>query len=124
VTALDVEGVVRAYVAAWNTADVDERRRLLVTCWADEGCYADPTVDLRGRESLVQHVSRFHERWPGAVIEHGRRIDAHHGWCRFAWRVASAEGTTLREGVDFGTLGPDGRLVRIVGFFDPMSRSA
>jgi hypothetical protein len=55
--------------------------------------------------------------YPGGRIERTSAIDAHHGWARFGWRMALADGTTLPEGIDFAEIGEDGKLRRVVGFF-------
>lgn len=108
------------YVAAWNEPEEGARRELLAHSWADDGTYCDPSVHLEGREALVHHARKFAQRWPGARIEFTSGMDEHHGFIRFTWRVAGADGATLRRGTDFGIVGPDGRLTGIVGFFgDP-----
>ena len=38
---------------------------------------------------------------------------------RFLWRLVRADGTYGDESIDFGEVGPDGRLVKIIGFFGP-----
>jgi hypothetical protein len=47
-------------------------------------------------------------------------VDLHHDVLRFAWRMVLADGRALPDGIDFGELGPDGKLARIVGFFGPV----
>ena len=49
-------------------------------------------------------------------------VDEHHGFVRFTWRLIATSGEVLRDGTDFGELGPDGHLRRIVGFFGPLMR--
>jgi len=39
---------------------------------------------------------------------------------RFTWKFVGGDGKTVMEGIDFGVLGPDGKLQRIVGFFGPI----
>ncbi len=39
---------------------------------------------------------------------------------RFSWSLGPAAGPAIVEGVDFGTLAPDGKLAAIVGFIDKM----
>ena len=54
---------------------------------------------------------------PGARLEFMSGIDVHHNVVRFLWRLVRADGTCGDTSIDFGEVGPDGRLVRIVGFF-------
>lgn len=116
----DVGAIVRTYVDAWNTGDETARRRLLERSWAAGGTYTDPAVDLAGIDELARHAAAFGQRWPGATIVLTSGVDRHHDVIRFGWRVAGPDGATLREGVDFAEVAPDGRLVRVVGFFGPL----
>ena len=54
---------------------------------------------------------------PGARLEFMSGIDVHHNVVRFLWRLVRADGTCGDTSIDFGEVGPDGRLVKIVGFF-------
>jgi hypothetical protein len=116
-----VDETVALYGAAWNEPDVDARRRLLEKAWADSGTYTDPTAHLEGREALVQHISGFQKSLPGARIAPTSHTDVHHDMLRFSWRLLKADGTTLTDGIDFGTLDADGKITRIVGFFGPFT---
>jgi len=122
--ALNVRDVVELYGAAWNEHDEQARRALLERVWAPEGVYCDPSVLVEGREALVAHISGFHERMPGHILELTTDVDAHHAWLRFGWRMLDGDGAPVLEALDVGTLGSDGRLARIVGFFDPLPTDA
>ena len=56
---------------------------------------------------------------PGTRLEFLRVIDVHHNAVPFLWRLERADGTWGDISIDFGEVGPDGRLVEIVGFFGP-----
>lgn len=110
---------VTQYMAAWNEADPSARNRILEQCWADHGVYVDPNVELTGREALSQNISRVQAARPGALLEFVSGIDHHHNVLRFLWRLVRADGTAGDTSIDFGETGPDGRLIKIVGFFGP-----
>jgi len=115
-----VHEIVGKYAAAWNEPDATRRRRLLEEAWADDGVYTDPTAHVEGREALAAHIAGFQQQMPGARLGGTSGIDEHHGRLRFTWVMRAADGSTVVEGIDFGELGPDGRLSRIVGFFGPV----
>ena len=52
----DLQAAVRAYEAAWNETDVDERMSALKSAWADDAVYVDDDVPdgLRGRDAVVE----------------------------------------------------------------------
>jgi len=115
-----LDDLVKMYCAAWNEPDVLHRRELLEKVWASEGTYTDPQSYVEGREALVEHIGRFLKNSAGARIIQSSRADFHHGMFRFVWKLVGGDGKTVMEGIDFGVLGADGRLQRIVGFFGPI----
>ena len=114
-----LEQVLIAYVAAWNEADEGKRRTLLETSWAEYGIYSDPTTEVSGREALVQHLDRLIERFADQRVLLTSGVDEHHGLLRFTWARIGPDGRKIRDGIDFGEVGADGRLVCIIGFFGP-----
>lgn len=109
--------VICAYVEGWNTADEEARSRLFARSFAEDGTYQDPSVRLRGREALVMHARRFVGRWPGARVQLTSGVDENGATACFTWQVRSADGSTLRKGLDVVRPGEDGRLVEVQGFF-------
>jgi hypothetical protein len=107
------------YMAAWNEPDDAARRALLAQCWSDSGVYLDPNVLLAGRDALATKIGEVLAGRPGARLEFMSGIDVHHNMVRFLWRLVRADGTYGDISIDFGEIGPDGRLVKIVGFFGP-----
>ncbi len=112
-----IQSVVATYGKAWLEPDEDARRALLEASWADDGLYQDPSADVRGREALIAHIGGFHKQQPGARIELTSGASHHHGRVHFSWQMVTADGAVALQGVDFGTLGDDGRLTQIIGFF-------
>jgi hypothetical protein len=111
------EEIVVAYVAAWSETDEGKRRTLLEKSWAENGTYSDPTVEVVGGEALIQHIGDIHQQFTDCRILLTSRVDAHHGRLRFTWAMVNPEGIRVSEGIDFGEVGSDGRLIRITGFF-------
>lgn len=110
---------VTQYMAAWNEPEAAARRAMLEQCWSDGGVYVDPGVSLAGRDALSAHIATVQASRPGARLEFMSGIDIHHHVVRFLWRLVRADGTCGDTSIDFGEVGSDGRLVRIVGFFGP-----
>ena len=111
---------VLEYAAAWNEPDAATRLKLLERCWAEDGGYVDPNVELRGRSALCEHISKVRMARPGARIELLSGIDLHHHVVRFLWRLVRGDGSAGETSIDFGEVDSRGRLTRIVGFFgDP-----
>jgi len=113
----DSRATLTRYMAAWNEADAAIRQNLLEQCWADDGVYVDPNVELAGREQLSQHIAKVQATRPGARVEFMSGIDIHHHVVRFLWRLVRPDGTVGDTSIDFGEIGSDGRLTKIIGFF-------
>jgi hypothetical protein len=116
---MDAAELVEAYGQSWNEADEEVRRSLLERAWADDATYCDPTAMVRGRDELLAHIAGFRTAFAGARIETTSGVEEHHGWFRFAWKMVDGEGNSPMEGFDVGSVGGDGRIERIVGFFGP-----
>ena len=110
---------VTQYMAAWNEPEATARSALLAQCWSDGGIYVDPGVSLAGRNALNAHIATVQASRPGARLEFMSGIDIHHDVVRFLWRLVRPDGTGGDISIDFGEVGPDGRLLKIVGFFGP-----
>ena len=108
---------VTQYMAAWNEPEATARSALLAQCWSDGGIYVDPGVSLAGRDALNAHIATVQASRPGARVEFMSGIDIHHDVVRFLWRLIRPDGTGGDISIDFGEVGPDGRLTRIFGFF-------
>ena len=108
---------VTQYMAAWNEREAAARDTLLEQCWSDGSVYVDPNVSLNGRQALGGHIATVQASRPGARLAFMSGTDVHHNVVRFLWRLVRADGTCGDTSIDFGEVGPDGRLVKIVGFF-------
>lgn len=115
---MDIETLVDTYGAAWSAPDDETRSRLLHAAWADDGRYQDPNSDVQGRDALDAHIAGFQSRFPGARIERVGAAANHHGAILFRWRIVARDGTALLSGQDYAELDGNGRITKIVGFFD------
>lgn len=116
---MELLDIVRTYVEAWSETDSVKREEMLLSVWDENGTYTDPMTHVAGRGALVSYISGFQQQFPGARIELTSGVDTHHGKIRFAWRMVLADNSVYIEGLDFGELAADGKLLAIVGFFGP-----
>jgi hypothetical protein len=112
-----IREVVTQYMAAWNEPEAAARQALLEQCWSDGGVYLDPRASLAGRDELARHIAAWQAARPGVRLEFMSGIDVHHSVFRVLWRLVRADGTRGDVSIDFGEVGTDGRLVKIIGFF-------
>lgn len=112
--------VIETYVASWNETDPARRGAAVARAWADTGSYRDPMMASDGHAGIDAMLAGVQAKFPGFVLKRTSKVDSHNGAVRFAWSLGPASGPSVVEGVDFGTLTPDGRLATIVGFIDKM----
>lgn len=118
------EDTVRTYGAAWNEPDREKRLALLAKVWSAESRYIDPRVEVTGPDALSGYIDAVHEAMPGARLDLEGEIEEHHGHLRFRWVLVGADGKRLLPGIDFAILAPDGKLARVVGFYDSPDEDA
>lgn len=119
--ALSVIDVVGAYRRSWSAAG-EERDRLLQLSLTEDAELVQPNGRSLGRDAVTQRIAGLSDRWPGAHVEMTSDVDEHHGFVRYRWLLRSSESVVL-TGFDAGELAADGRLRRVVQFFDPAPAS-
>ena len=117
-TTTDINVAVDSYIAAWNEADPDARRRLIAVALAEDATYVDPMLSGEGIDGIDAMVAAAQPQFAGAVLRRTSDIDAHHDRVRFTWDAIGADGEPDIAGTDFCVVAPDGRLQSITGFFD------
>lgn len=112
------EGVIDAFVAAWNVTDEADCSRLLEQCWADDGTLINHTAQQTGRAEVAAYIRHVTPQWEGGRVRISS-VDEHHGWLRYTWKVVRPDGSAVGEGMHVAERAPDGRLRRVIGFPSP-----
>jgi hypothetical protein len=116
-TPLDLQETVLTYLRAWNSDDHAERTASLERSVAVGVEFIDPMKRLVGRDALEAHIADVRGTYPGITFSPGGAFDAHNAVLRSTW-IAELDGRIVLRGLDVDDVGPDGRLTRILGFFD------
>ena len=112
-----------AYVASWKAPTLNEKRALFEQCLA-EGCtYSDPLAHTQGWSELAAYMAGFHAQVPGGHFETQRFI-AYQNRSLALWTMRNGEGGVIGDGASYGEYNDAGRLVKMVGFFDPSGEAA
>jgi hypothetical protein len=112
---------VDAYIAMWNERDAARRADVIETAWRPDGLYVDPQFEAVGHAALSRMVATAQEQLRDHELRLASGLDTHHGEVRFAWEVVAPDGSRALAGLDLASLGADGRLQRVVGFFGDLS---
>jgi SnoaL-like domain len=116
-----MEHLIDRFCEAWSEFDAARRERLLREVCDDQARYTDPRGEATGVAELTAFIGQILAGRPGAKVVRTTAVDSHHRLARFGWRVVQADGTVLREGIDFAEISPAGKLARITGFVGPLA---
>ena len=114
--ASNVTALIEGYVGAWSEHDPEVRKKLLETVWNVNGTYTDPLSVATNRDQLDAIIGHFLKTNRGAKFTLKGNVDTHHDHIRFYWIAHLTNGAEL-PGMDYGEIGVDGKLLKIVGFF-------
>jgi hypothetical protein len=115
----ELTAVVDGYIAMWNEPSAERRQAIIGEPRSDDAGYLDPIMAGEGHAGIDAMVAGAQQQFPGHRFELTAGPDAHHDRVRFAWRlVGEGGGEPVAAGVDFATLGDDGRLRAVTGFLE------
>lgn len=116
-----MQAAIEGYDQAWNAPDVGSRRTLLEGALSDDCELIEPNGRFAGREYILERITGFAERFPGARVKITTKIDGHGGFARYGWEIVDSKGDLLLEGIDVVEASGDGTIRRIVMFFGKLS---
>ena len=133
------EHLADRYVALWNEADPERRRRAIAELWTEGGSQilqppqeiremaASPgigmaaTLEARGHAELEARAATSYEQWVGSDGLSFRRrddVDQLHDVVKFHWEAVSQDGQVVAVGLEFLILAGDGRIRRDYAFIE------
>ena len=104
------------YWTMWNEIELSRIRAHLDQAVTTDFIFCDPLHFHSGRDALEANVRTFRAEQPAAVFEIGSAVDSHHNRSRYVWHL-TRRGRVLVKGFDVATLGDNGLIERIDGFF-------
>ena len=108
--------VIGAFVAAWNTRDEAERRRLLERCWAEDGVFIHSSGEFAGRKAQESNIRSSVEQWPDGAHVEISPVEEHHRWLEYTWRILRPDGSLFAAGMHVAKRAADGRLQKVINF--------
>ncbi|WP_088278682.1 nuclear transport factor 2 family protein [Ideonella sp. A 288] len=113
----DLASTWSAYSAAWQAGSPAERQALFTQALHADCRYEDPLTQAVGWPALSAYMQDLQRQIPGVhfVVQ---RFRAHHRRSAAEWQMRDGQNHVLGDGVSFGEYAPDGKLLRMTGFFD------
>jgi hypothetical protein len=110
---LDVTEIVGNYVAVWNEADPEGRRRRIEAVWIPDGTSCYRLLDAHGYDAIEGRVAGSWDKWlrDGKYAFRPKATVCQHGVVKSAWEVVTVPGGAVQaNGLSFLVLEPDGRI--------------
>lgn len=113
---IDVDAIVARYFDAWN-APSNDRHVATTAAYDDDAYYCDGASEAVGVEAIVAMIDGVMAQFAGSRFGLASSIDHHHHQARFGWRMTSADGETILDGIDAIRFTEDGKISTVLGFF-------
>jgi len=113
------ERSLQAYFEAFAENDEGPRRALLAKCMTENAGIWGPQRLFKGHEGISEKIEGFHERMPGARLVLTSGLNIFENVARFKVAIINPDGSTRSEGETVIEMAEDGRILRVVPFWEP-----
>lgn len=113
-----VAGRVDAFLRAWGEPDGNVRRTLLESCATEGIVFRDLYGATEGLEDLLANLEAVQVFMPGVTLARAGDVRLSHGTAIASWAAKRANGDPAGTGINVYDLSPDGRIARVVGFWN------
>ena len=114
----DSRVLFETYFAAFSETSPVRREEMLRTSAAEDISFSNPGVCGEGIDTLLAHISRFQEHFPGGRFRINW-IRQQHDQLLGEWTQLAKDGSEIVTAHSYAHLTEDGRIGRFAGFWDP-----
>jgi uncharacterized protein YndB with AHSA1/START domain len=109
---------VDAYLSAWGNPDAAARKSLLTANASGEIEFRDAYSATSGLDDLLAHLDAIQVYMPGITLSRSGDVRLSHGTAISGWRASKKDGSPAGKGVNVYDFAPDGRIARVIGFWE------
>ncbi len=109
---------VDAFLRAWGEPDAKTRRELLESCAAPGIVFRDAYSATEGLEDMLANLEAIQVFMPDVTLVRAGDVRLSHGTALAGWTARRENGNPAGSGTNVFDLSPDGRIARVVGFWD------
>jgi len=109
---------VDAYLSAWGNPDAAARKSLLSSWAAPHIEFRDAYSATFGLDDLLAHLDAIQVYMPGVTLSRDGDVRLSHGTAIAAWKATRPDGSPAGKGVNVYDFAPDGRIARVIGFWE------
>ena len=111
-----LEGVVNAFVDAWNERDSDTRTELLNASFAPDGSLCDPFAVVVGRDEMSDRIATAHACGSPGRLERSGPVQHCQATIHFGWRVRHTSGEAVASGTNDAELSLEANCAALSAF--------
>jgi hypothetical protein len=108
------------YYEAFAERDADRRLALLAAAMTPDAEIWGPQRVFAGYGEIAQKIERFQLNWPGCRLVLSSGLNVFRNCERLAGAIVDAQGQVRARGQAFVELAADGRIRRVVPFWDEL----
>ncbi len=103
-------------------AETDQRRRLqfLKAAMTEDAEIWGPKRVFAGHEQISEKIAGFHQNWPGCRLVLATGLNIFLNSARIGGAIVGADGAIRATGDALVELAPDGRIQRVIPFWDAL----
>ncbi len=109
---------VDAFLRAWGEPDGKTRRELMESCATPGIVFRDAYSATDGLDDMLANLDAIQLFMPGMTLVRSAGVRHAHGTAIAPWIAKKENGDPAGTGINVFDLSPDGRIARVVGFWD------
>jgi uncharacterized protein YndB with AHSA1/START domain len=114
----DVALRVDAFLRAWGEPDGKTRRALMESCATPGIVFRDAYSVTEGLDDMLANLDAIQLFMPGMTLARSGDVRHSHGTAIAPWTAKKENGDSAGTGTNVFDLSPEGRIARVVGFWD------
>jgi uncharacterized protein YndB with AHSA1/START domain len=111
-------GRVDAFLRAFGNPDGQTRRSLMESCATPGVVFRDAFSATEGIEDMLANLDAVQIFMPGITLERAGDVRLSQGTAIVPWVAKKSDGEPAGRGTNVFDLAPDGRIARVVGFWE------
>jgi hypothetical protein len=112
--------VLKPYYEAFAEKDADRRFELLGAAMSPDAEIWGPGRVFAGYEQISEKIDGFQGSWPGCRLVLATGLNVFLNATRIGGAIIGPDGTVQASGEAFIELSEDGRIRRVIPFWDPL----
>ena len=111
---------LKPYYEAFAETDQRKRLQLLRIAMTEDAEIWGPKRVFAGHEQISEKIAGFHQNWPGCRLVIATGLNVFLNSARIGGAIVGIDGAVRARGDALVELASDGRIQRVIPFWDPL----